>query len=210
MKLEEAAIAVWVVLFMIVSAPAEAECIDPTQCFCSLVPEQCEMLVTAEVMAFEEMIASLQVVGEPHHDPEGILQDGQLIEGLKYSRIELAPGNVGLFRIHPPGACVIYEPNDFYIASFVLESSGKYFCETRSEFSGARKDQLLAAILSGTCYESVLELMDIKNYCEGESGCCYQTMASVDSVMILAVLGLVLVPRGNRRSRGRTKKDNPQ
>ena len=201
MKLEKASIVVWIVLCMIVPVPAEAECIDPTQCFCSLVPEQCEMLVTAEVIVVDGTYASLKVVGEPHHDPEGILQDGQLIEGLKYSRSELAPGNVGLFRIHPPGACVISEPNSFYIASLVVESSGKYLCETYPGFSGATKDQLLAAILSGKCYEAVFELMDIKNYCEGESGCCYQTMASIDSAMILALLGLVLVPRGNRRSR---------
>jgi hypothetical protein len=184
-------------VLLAIPGEAGAECIAPAFCYCALVPGECDTLVTAEVVDSDTEWGRLRVSGTPHYDPEGILSDGVIVSGIEPCYPEARVGDVGLFRLYQKEACGSQTTGPTGCIS-LIETDGKYLCDTYPDFSGATLGVVVDTVLSDDCETAAFELMKIEDYCEGESGCCYQTMPAVESSLMLALFGIAVFKRRQR------------
>jgi len=187
-------------MILLVGFAAQAACTDPTSYFCYLMPHRCDVVVTAELVSLEDGTASLRLLEEAHYDPDGITYDGQLIEGLKCTLQDAKTGWVGIFRVHPPGACVEVYPDEHTVIHAVFEEDGVYHCDEASAFQGAAHFQIIDAIFSEDCHQAIAEL-GLDTECGETGGCCGGTAACMEDGLLLAMsaMGLVWMPRRKRK-----------
>ncbi len=181
---------------------AAASCRDPTECYCKLAPNRCEVLASAEVAASGNGQVTLRVLENPFYDPDSLISTGmELTFDDEFSvAAELEEGQRGLFRFHPPGACVLVEPDKPYLAAALTESSGTYPCDSYPSYPGTDRAALLSVVLGADCHNAAWQMIGIEHYCEGTSGCCYSIQASLGNALPVLLLGIFIVP-GKRRSR---------
>jgi hypothetical protein len=191
------------VAISIAARPALADCLDPTWCYCQLVPGQCEVLVSAEITAIAGDQVTLLVLEDPFYDPDGLITNG-----LELTLTSPTPGwgglevgQRGLFRVHPPGTCAFGETHESYLAGAVIEANGTYPCSTYSLYVATNRAALIEVVLGGACYTDAWQMMGIEHYCEGESGCCSGGggSASVGGMLPMLLLGLTLLRPGKRQ-----------
>jgi hypothetical protein len=185
-----------IIMSLLLSSPASATCDYPYSCYCSLAPEEGDVLFRAEVVSMDDTTVSIRVQGIPFYDPEGLMSSGQVLAGLTYADPHYVLGNFGIFLV---------QMKDGHIPYAIAEDGGRYPCYLDPWFRGLTMEQLAEAVLSEDCPMAVYE-MGLEPKCPPgliESGCCYEIRADLDDTAPL-VLGLVvLLPRKRFRRRQR-------
>jgi hypothetical protein len=164
------AIFVGFVLLLVPSDVLCDTCFPKSLCYCRIDAVEGRILIRAEVVSSDESVASLQVLGEPYHDPDGSLADGQIVHGLDCMTMwdthsqycdDFHIGRIGVFLI---------APDDSRILTLVWESNGLLICDFDSNFAGVPTDEMIEIVLGGDCWNTVKE-WDIKIDCDDNSGC---------------------------------------
>ena len=183
-------------LCVLLSRPSGASCIDPTHCYCGLVPEADDVIVRAEVTRADESTVSIRVVGAPFYNPDGLVLSGQVLEGLTFHRtIHLATGDVALFRM---------KKSLDQIAFYIIEEGGRYRCRYVPDFPGLDMIELTQLALSGDCQVNAMALLDLDGYCQDVvSGCCNTERTTFQQP---AGLLLALVAIRSRKKHGNERK----
>ncbi len=133
-------------------APAVgASCMDPAYCYCILKPDVSQALVRVEVKAAADGLADLEILGTAYFDPQNILGDEPLLQGVQEGSQQLATGQIWLVR-------VVLEAEQLQIGIGVEEIDGLLPCSTDPDFPGATADTVAGAVLSTDCYGAVRDL----------------------------------------------------
>ena len=135
---------------------SSSDCQGEEWCYCKLTPDSCTILVSAEIKDFTDQKATIEILGQPHHDPRGVVNEGQMLDELRYSLSDLVVGDVGLLLIVLPEPC--YGNDAKGIVYALTESKGKYPCEYDPEFPGAELVDVVKAVLSPDCAAAVEDL----------------------------------------------------
>jgi hypothetical protein len=195
-----------VVLICLVCVESEtrAYCIPPTSCYCNLAQMDCSVLIYAEVTESNSDHISLKVIGEPAHDPDNVLDSGQIIENVNpgpYDQSDLGIGVKGLFSIFPEGLCGVTQAS---IHHFVAEEvDGIFLCSTADEFPGVTKTELVPAVLDVNC-SMIVQEWGIDSECGTRSGgclSCEDTSLATNNGLYIVLAGVFLVPGRRRRKR---------
>jgi hypothetical protein len=196
-----------ITLFFIAPKP-KAICTDPTDCYCFLLPQECSVLVYAEVTESSTDHVSLRILEEPYVDPDNLFDSGQIIENLEFEpfdQSDLVFGVFGLFRIKPEGLCVEDGfDSEASIFFFVQDINGIYPCIYVPGFPGVTKADLLSAVLDDNCRTIVRE-WGVETKCGTSSGGCFscndQAMTAGHGLYFVFAGILLLPSRQKRRNR---------
>jgi hypothetical protein len=164
---------------------SSAECAEPTNCYCGLVPHSDDdAIVRAEVTRADAATTSIRVLGAPFYDPDGSITSGQVLEDLEYRhKPYLAAGDVGLFLVRE---------SENQIAFYIPEEGGRYLCKYDPDFPGLDMLEVTQLVLSGDCLNNARAL-GIEGNCDPiVTGCCNNEVIMFHQpAALLLVLGVV-------------------
>jgi len=130
---------------------AGAMCLDPAICFCALKPDVSQALVRVEVSASVDGLADLQILGASYYDPQCLLGEGALLEGVETGNLQIAAGETWLLLLDMEG-------EQLQIIFGVEEVDGLLPCDNDPDFPGATADNVAGAVLSDDCWAAVHDL----------------------------------------------------
>ncbi len=145
-----------------------ASCQDPSDCYCSLKPDVSQALVRVEVKAVADGLADLEILGTAYFDPQNILGEESLLQGVEEGGQQFATGQIWLVR-------VVLEAEQLQIGIGVEEIDGLLPCYTDPDFPGATADTVAGAVLSRDCEGAV---RDLGVWGECDMGCCASSIVA--------------------------------
>jgi len=174
---------------------SSAECIDPTYCYCGLVPDgDGAVLVRAEVMRESDSGVDIRVLGIPFYDPGGLVASGEALEDFTgCDRTNITVGDVGIFLAYPEAGAIRF---------FIIEEGGRYFCEYKPDFPGLDMNELAQLVLSGDCWENAHALGIVADCDPIVSGCCNNEVIMRHQPAALLVALIAIRSRKKRGSPG--------